>query len=71
MITLTSLLFAMLITLHPPIIIDNDSKEPSCWRGNCVIEVWENGETSTVCQAYCNPPAAKDGGWKKHAPKND
>lgn len=66
---LMKLLFAMWITLQPAIILDNGSSKPSCWEGNCVVQVWEDGEVSTTCQAYCNPPAAKDGGWKKHAPK--
>ena len=68
MTLITSLLFAMFITLQPPIIINNGSAEPSCWEGDCRIGVIDK-EPFQVCQAFCNPAAVRDGGWKKHTPK--
>jgi len=65
---LHALLFAMTIILQPPIILDNDSNDPSCWEGNCRFGIVD-GEVYEVCQAYCNPAAINDGGWKKHAPR--
>lgn len=51
---ISSLLVFVHITLLPPIVIDNGVQTPSCWEGNCVITVYENGEVAEVCQLYCN-----------------